>query len=116
METEDDGVVAPNAMNQVTDTFGEACAIATEGEDRESGVGELGTSSEWNDTAVQAMEAVAHELVRRIAVTPNVVTEHNTMWWDAEFGHRHLGCCPNTVVATAVAPRTRIVRVEGSHS
>src|ERR1700761_4128421 len=104
MQNERDGVIAPQAMYQMSYSLREGRAIPAESDHRNIHICKLRARRERNDATVEPVEAVPPDLVRTVTVAANIVAEAYLPRMQVQFRERILHGRPDTVVAAAVAP------------
>src|SRR5882724_8647296 len=104
MQDERDGIVAPEAMNQMPDTLRESRAITAERDDRNLHICKLRACCKRDDATMEPVEAVALNLVRAVAVTTDIVAKANLPRMQIQFHQRIFHRRPNAIVAAPVTP------------
>ena len=108
VEDECHRIITADRMHKVPHALGEAGAIAPKRNNRHIHIGKLGARCKRQDAAMEPVEAVAHELIRRIPMAADIEAEKHLPRVEFERHKRTLDRRPDAIIAATVAPRTLV--------
>src|SRR3989338_3049991 len=104
VQYENDWIMTAYGMHQVSDALGKTGTVAAESHHFQLRIYHLRSGCERDHAAVEAMHAIAAELVRHVAVAADVVTEERFMRTYFHLDQRAFEGGPDAVIAAYVAP------------